>query len=415
MKQPIPDPPPLAHRLQTQTGRPFLFWHVPVPQFCEQQAPIHSFAATSLKPQISMRAQTEKRSLSRLARSNGSALTLIMIAYPDTNQFHDVIESIRRYPYRYKIEQGKNYPKLKFTGTVKLHGANAAIVYQKELGYHCQSRHLIVSPEMDNHGFAHFMYPLAEKFLQERVLINCSMLQKHYDRGNTIVIYGEWCGRNIQKNVALCGVRKMFVIFKIRIGESKPPVWIDPKHWSNLQWSEQLIYNIFDFSTYDIEIDFNQPQLAQSKLVEITKTVENECPVGMYFNQKGYGEGIVWTEWLQSYGNLSFKVKGEMHAVTKGGPMAPIAAERFDSIRDFVEYACTDNRMNQALDYLCEIQLEIEMENFDTFLEWIIADIKKEETNTIKNSNLNLKDVMCAISRKATVWFEEHFLNNSVQ
>ena len=75
MKQPIPDPPPLAHRLQIQTGRPFLFWQVPVPQFCEQQAPIHSFAATSLKPHISMRAQTEKISLSRLARSSELALT----------------------------------------------------------------------------------------------------------------------------------------------------------------------------------------------------------------------------------------------------------------------------------------------------------------------------------------------------
>ena len=43
--------------------------------------------------------------------------------------------------------------------------------------------------------------------------------------------------------------------------------------------------------------------------------------------------------WFELNGcNLFFKVKG--------GPIAPIVAERFDSIRDFVEYACTDNRMN---------------------------------------------------------------------
>ncbi|UJR07178.1 hypothetical protein I4U23_011466 [Adineta vaga] len=327
-------------------------------------------------------------------------LRKMMIEYPSTNQFHNVIESIRKNPYRYKIEQGKIYPKLKFIGTVKLHGTNTAIVYQKNARYHCQSRHLIISSEMDNHGFARFMYPLSEKFLQERIFMNCPLLRRHYDRGNTVVIYGEWCGGNIQKNVALCAVRKMFVIFKIRIGDSKPPVWIDPKHWSTLQWHEQSIYNIFNFPTYEVDIDFNQLELAQKQLGEITNTVEQEC--------------VIWTEWLQSFGILSFKVKGEMHAITKGGSLAPIATEIFHSIHEFIEYACTENRMNQSMDYLREIQLEIEMHNIDTFLEWLIGDIKKEETNTIKNSNLNLGKVISAITKKATVWFEQQLLRNNL-
>ncbi|UJR19592.1 hypothetical protein I4U23_022726 [Adineta vaga] len=291
----------------------------------------------------------------------------MMIAYPDTNQFHDVIESIRKYPYRYKIEQGKIYPKLKFIGTVKLHGTNTAIVYQKDVEYHCQSRHLIISPEMDNLGFARFMYLLSEKFLQECILVNCSLLRRHDDRGNTI----------------------------IRIGDSKPPVWIDPKHWSTLQWHEQSIYNIFNFPTYEVDIDFNQLELAQKQLGEITNTVEQECPVGMYFNQKGYMEKVLFG--------------------LNGGSLAPIATEIFHSIHEFIEYACTENRMNQSMDYLREIQLEIEMDNIDTFLEWLIGDIKKEETNTIKNSDLNLREVISAITKKATAWFEQQLLRNNVQ
>ncbi len=124
-----------------------------------------------------------------------------MISYPETNQFHEVIDSIRKYPYRYKIEQGKLYPILTFTGTVKLHGTNAAIVYRKDFGYRCQSRNKIISSEIDNADFALFMYLLAEKFLMEQILFKCSAIRKHYDHGNDIVIYGEWCGENIQKNV----------------------------------------------------------------------------------------------------------------------------------------------------------------------------------------------------------------------
>ncbi|CAF1393106.1 unnamed protein product [Adineta steineri] len=338
-----------------------------------------------------------------------------MISYPETNQFRDVIDSIRKHPYRYKIEQGKSYPKLNFVGTIKLHGTNSAIVYQKYSTYHCQSRHLIISPEMDNLGFARFMYPLAEKLLLEKILLHCPVLHRHYDRGNSIVVYGEWCGRNIQNNVALCALRKMFVIFKIRIGESKPPIWINPKHWSNLQWHEQSIYNIYDFPTYEIEIDFNQPKLAQEKLVKITEAVEQECPVGMYFNQKGTGEGVVWTEWLQSFGILSFKVKGQEHSVTKSRQIASISTEIFANIQDFIEYACTENRMHQSLDYLREIQLDVEIDNIETFLEWLVIDIKKEETNTIKNSNLNQKEVVSTIISKATDWFEKQLTKNNVQ
>jgi len=88
----------------------------------------------------------------------------------------------------------------------------------------------------------------------------------------------------------------MFVIFKIRIGESKPSIWIDPKQWAHLQWPEQSIYNIYDFPNYKLEIDFNQPRFSQEKLVQITEAVEREYSVGVHFNQKGVREGVVWTE-----------------------------------------------------------------------------------------------------------------------
>jgi hypothetical protein len=57
---------------------------------------------------------------------------------------------------------------------------------------------------------------LAENFLTEHVIPHCSAIQEYYEQGSTIVIFGEWCGSDIQgnANVAITGLPKMFVIVK---------------------------------------------------------------------------------------------------------------------------------------------------------------------------------------------------------
>ncbi|CAF1594923.1 unnamed protein product, partial [Didymodactylos carnosus] len=45
-------------------------------------------------------------------------------------------------------------------------------------------------------------------------------------------------------------------------------------------------------------------------LTAITEQVERQCPVGAHFQRIGLGEGVVWTEWAETTGNLTFKVKG---------------------------------------------------------------------------------------------------------
>jgi hypothetical protein len=94
-----------------------------------------------------------------------------------------------------------------------------------------------------------------------------------------ITNYGEWCGDDIQgkTNVAIRRLAKMFVIFKIKIinesqvsnshgastqdryKDNPHEFWLDPKEWTNIKWHERSIYNIYDFPTYDIDIDFNAP------------------------------------------------------------------------------------------------------------------------------------------------------------
>ena len=78
-----------------------------------------------------------------------------------------------------------------------------------------------------------------------------------------------------------------------------------------VELNESNIYFINRFPTFEVEIDFNRPELIQNTLVDLTIQVENECPVAKVFGfDNTVGEGIVW--YNHEHG-LRFKVKGELH------------------------------------------------------------------------------------------------------
>lgn len=340
--------------------------------------------------------------------------------YPSTEQFRHVIISVKKFA----AKRNEELPTLKFVGTVKLHGSNAAIGFQKDSGHWIQSRNNVITPLKDFKACAKSISPVADEFFTELVLPKCPAIREQYELGRKILIFGEWCGENIQKNVAIFGLPKMFVIFNVQVCEEidatsdpveidddgqlilKSTCWLQPKEWSHIKWHEKLIYNIHDFQTYEIEINFECPQVAQNKLVEITETVETQCPVGSYFNRPGLGEGVVWTEWEKSNGALMFKVKGEKHSVTKVTTLAPVDTEQFLNIQNFIVYACTENRMHQGLDYLREQQLAVEMKNFVVFMRWVVADIVKEEKDTMDASGVSSTDVGRTAKNRALPWFK---------
>ena len=351
-----------------------------------------------------------------------------MISYPETGQFRQVITSVEKHTRRREEDRNKPLPVLKFIGTVKLHGTNSALAFNKESGFWCQSRNNIITPQKDNAGFATHMTPIAEKFFNDLVLPTSAAIREQYEVGRTIVIFGEWCGGKIQKNVAISGLPTMFVIFKVRVRHSKEiattedteddadeetrtdSFWLEPTHWPHLKWTEKSIYNIMDFQTFEIEIDFGTPKSVQNKLVAITEEVERQCPVGAHFQKTGVGEGVVWTEWEKTFGTLTFKVKGEQHSVSHVKTLAPVDAEKLANLQEFVEYACTENRMLQGLDYLREQQLTIEMKNVGAFLKWLVNDIVKEEKDTMEKSNIVSNDVGRGIQNKAKKWYQDQIV-----
>ncbi|CAF1351877.1 unnamed protein product [Adineta ricciae] len=351
-----------------------------------------------------------------------------LIPYPETLQFREVVSYVTRY-MRYTTDDGrKQMPTLQFIGTVKLHGCNTAVGYQRDIGHWYQSRNRILTLSDDHFGFAEHMNPIGETFLTEHILSHHPVIREHYEQGNTVIVYGEWCGNNIQgeAKIAIRQIRKMFVIFKVKIidhssisnrssmnSEDKYKYrrhgfWLPPHDWNSIKWHEQSVYNIFDFPTYSIDIDFNAPELSQETLTEITNKIEKQCPVGNYFNQNGCGEGIVWIEWDQTHGDLTFKVKGREYSVINSPSLVSISPPKFNNIQEFIEYACTKNRMQQAFNaVLEELQFTIDTKDFNTFLRWLVEDIIKEEKDTMNIAHIDAKDIPRGITSKAEAWFKQ--------
>ncbi len=48
-------------------------------------------------------------------------------------------------------------------------------------------------------------------------------------------------------------------------------------------------------------------------------------------------------------------------------------------------------------------------------MEWLVADIMNEETNTINNSNLDKKMLFLKLSTEGKAWFEEQLSKDIVQ
>lgn len=204
--------------------------------------------------------------------------------FPEIKEFRSAIHEVS-YRARYigRDENGDPIhdetiplPTLKYRGTVKLHGTNAGIVYRHDGEKYVQtsqSRTSILTPKDDNMGFACYVYRL------DLAKIFNTIFELRTEENPTIRIYGEWCGKGIQKGVAINKLDKMFVIFAIKIGEK----WLNSDVVKTIKDPEQRIFNINDFQTFEIEIDFNDPKTAADKMGKMVEEVEKECPVGKAF------------------------------------------------------------------------------------------------------------------------------------
>lgn len=324
-------------------------------------------------------------------------------AFPSIEQFRTVIKKVQTKTRfdgldetgQAKYNHTKPLPVLKYKGTVKLHGTNACVHFLPNVILpKFQSRNNEITQDNDNAGFVHEM---TQKPLHE--------LRKQFSDTEDVYIYGEWCGKGIQKGVGISGLPKMFVIFDVIVNGERL------KDFSRINLQDYQIYNINQFDVFYVTVDFSKPEAVQNTFVELTNAVEAECPVAAFFDVKGVGEGIVWKldEDFETFkagdSELTFKVKGEKHSVSKVKTLAAVDTEKVATLEAFVQNVVTENRCRQGVSYLVEMQKDVSVKSTGDFVRWVFNDVMKEESDTIADSGLVEREVGASVSKAAKTWY----------
>lgn len=346
------------------------------------------------------------------------------ISYPSIEQFRNIVANVnRQFNFVGLDENGdaiydhnKIKPTLTFKGTVKLHGTNAGVSFtsgydQEGSEYWIQSRENIITPEKDNAGFAFFVESKKDVFRKFVEQINSHNL---FDlRDNTVTIYGEWCGGNIQKGVGICNLPKSFFIFGVKVTphtsteeelKANPAFWI-PSYY--LKSPDDNIYNIEDFQTWEMDINFNEPEMVQNKLSELTIAVEEECPVAKAFGFSGIGEGIVWACEYKGVVHR-FKVKGELHAgKSKVKTLSKVDDAKIMKAKEIADKVTPSWRLAQMIEKSCDLVNggELDRAKLGLYIKMVMDDVIKEDLDILVGAGLEPKDVSKYVSEIAKRYF----------
>lgn len=367
-----------------------------------------------------------KKHLIKNLRESIKIYAMKFISIPSIVQFRNIVETVKRSVYfngfdtngNPVYDETKKLPTLKFNGTVKLHGASAAIGFDpitKEIWF--QSKENILTQNSNLMGFSTMMEfnksVLLEIFQEIQKRPEYKDIVSNIKNNHLIHLFGEWAGKSVQKSVAISELPKSFYIFNIVVTEIDIPnntndelqnkrYYLDTKCPEN---PERMIYNLAHFPTFEIEIDFNNLQSAQHQLEKYVLEVEKECPVSKQLGVSGCGEGIVWNTNFNGE-QLFFKTKGEEHKISQTVEKIPFVPEKIESIDKFAEYAMTKNRFEQAIDKVFGEEKK-DIKRFGDLVRWINIDIQKEEYDVLFENNLEYSDVQKVVISKLKEMFLE--------
>ncbi|MFT5683015.1 MAG: hypothetical protein ACI8RZ_003942 [Myxococcota bacterium] len=316
-----------------------------------------------------------------------------MVPFPKIGQYRGTVRAASH----------RGRPTLRFLGTPKLHGTNSSIVRMPDGEIRFQSRNRVLTGASDHFGFVSHMTN-AVGLTRLRALID-----EHVGvHPVPVVVYGEWCGLGIQQQVAISEVAPLFAIFCVRVGvEEDDTTWLDLRELTSLKSPEDRIFNVLQFASFELDIDFTAPDQARDQLIAKTVEVERQCPAGAFFGVEGVGEGVVWRCVSEGFNDPAywFKVKGEKHSVSRVKKLAPANVERMTSIESFLDSVLTEARMRQATGWLVEQGHPLARSSTGEYLRWLFGDILSEESDTMEASGLTRKDIGGPLSHRARRWF----------
>lgn len=324
--------------------------------------------------------------------------------YPDTKHLRDVVKQAG-YDYENDV------PKLFFRGTVKVHGTHGDIVFLPNKTHWIQSRNRIITVEADNSGFARWLGARDFEPLVQQITDAASV----DTADKSIMIAGEFCGKGVQTGAAVCEVDKFYMIFGIKIGDD----WQDLADFESVRLPDARIFNAREFGNYDTTVDLSKSATESQRLEEVVAEIEKRCPVALKLGIEGTGEGVVWTPQdprsikTDHPNRYLFKVKGDEHRNVSSKKLSELKGHRVDAdkqlrVKEFVAAVTCEPRLRQGLEYLVEMGMSIDIKNVGKFLQWLNADILKEESDLMQEYGLKPNDIKKALPNHALPWFKKY-------
>ena len=358
--------------------------------------PTEAMTSLTLDENVPPTSSAFHKSPSPKPRQRGDPTTL----YPKILKLSDFIHTVR-----------KDLPSLSsihLTGSVKLHGTHADIVFQPNTNtIRCQSRNKldIKAGNEDNAGFAAFVAGTEQRKLidlRDRVIERYNKLNPDRSVEGEIVLAGEWCGTGIQKKVALNEIPKFLAIISININDAFVPDW----EYSDISDEDLRIFHIGKAGFFSHEMHLNDISASDNEIKRVTDQVERECPMSKTFGISGLGEGIVWK--ARDYcgsADFWFKSKGDILAVSHSGklPASAVDKENRERVDNFARAIVTGVRLEQGWDLLPPPQKN--ERGVGAFLKWVVNDCLVEEKRETETLGISKTKLSPAITGIAKPWF----------
>lgn len=337
--------------------------------------------------------------------------------FPSIEQYRHVVKELtERSQFVGKDPDGKAIydptkplPVVHFISSVKIHGTNGGVILFKDGTIRTQSRNRVLSPESDNSGFDKW---IAERTTHWKLIAERLFAYGGFEKADKIIVYGEFAGESIQSKVALTKTPKSFYVFDVvafKDGQQISEIDFYRYDFKLFELNDIGVYSIFQFPTTSLNIDLNRADEYIQQLQDMALDVENECPVGLFHGVSGVGEGVVLTSHFMGK-VYRFKVKGEKHSASKVKLLPTVDSVMIKDVREFVEQTVTENRLEQGVAYMNEMQIPTDIKHVGDFLRWVVGDVNKEESDIIETKGFEKKLVNQEIAKVAKRFYFNKFV-----
>jgi hypothetical protein len=316
-----------------------------------------------------------------------------------------------------------------YRAKIKIHGTNAGVRLERDGSIHCQQRN-------DDAFNGHFGFEawVKENEAYFRSLFETTPLSDPKFRG--AIIYGEWAGPGIHKNVAVTQIEeKQFFVFAVRVLAVDPKDGDDHAH---SRWITDPTDIGFTLRSYRLPLPERLhvvPWHGPNKIIRFTDhtalanqaeemnadvdQIDKVDPLMLsMFNVEGHGEGLVYypripgpfltTREFETFAFLTtkefetfaFKVKGGSHQAGKGGAKeARVGLTIPANAYDFAEAQVHDARLDQAFHAILGEDV-LEMKHTGRIIGWVCKDIADETAQELEEADLTWKQVQGVIAEK---------------